>query len=177
MALQSLTTSYPIRCLSCITCVVGLAACPAVAGEMAGKSRTTGMDHQARQEVRINVSVRPIMRVSQFPADSSARNGAMSTLFCVWSNTATGLYDVRLEFGGNAGIGAARGRPTPFRLEGDGTLVAPTDRQFWVRNRVAEADGQNCFAKQSILTSMITTDRIRHDLPASGVLTLLIAPQ
>lgn len=80
-----------------------------------------GIASEARKEIRIRASVRPTMRVRQLPASATADGSRTQLLFCVWSNSPIGRYDVGIKLGSSQarwGAGAL-----PARLAWGGTAA------------------------------------------------------
>jgi hypothetical protein len=89
-------------------------------------SRDSGLVPQARQQIRIAVSVRPTMSIRQ-QKTAVGHQGA----FCVWSNTSTQQYDVRAEL--------RRTGSEPVELR-------------W--NEMATADGSDCPNSKALLARL-----------------------
>lgn len=125
---------------------------------------------EARREIRIAVSVRPTMRVLQVPAASKGSD----FLFCVWSNSSTGRYDVGIALEGSKMPVAGRVMPV-LQWRGSGP-VAGNDGLLWIRDQRASGGDPACSTRESFLTAMATSNGKRGDPPASGLLTILVSP-
>ena len=135
-----------------------------------------GIASEARKEIRIRASVRPTMRVRQLPASVAADGSRTQLLFCVWSNSPIGRYDVGIKLGSSQarwGAGAL-----PARLAWGGTAVtASHDGQLWIRDQFAGANNPTCSTKDSVLTAMAAGYGKLGEMPANGVMSVLIVPQ
>jgi hypothetical protein len=129
---------------------------------------------EARKEIRIAVSVRPTMRVQQIPMASKTGDPGNDLLFCVWSNSPAGRYDVGVELEGSA---PDSGSVFPAKLQWGGNgPVAGNDGLLWIRDQRASGHDPACSTRESAFTAMAASNG-KRGAPVSGVITVLIAPQ
>ena len=131
----------------------------------------SGIVPLAHQQVRITVSVRPTMTVRQNAIGNNRRWPDVRLSFCIWSNSPTRSYDVRVEFD-DGQVASQSQRPAPLQIRWNSESVAPivAGRASWIRDQIAEGDSASCERISSILETM-NVER------SSGLLMLMISPQ
>lgn len=130
---------------------------------------------EARKKVRIAVSVRPTMRVQQISMASKTGGSGNEFMFCVWSNSPTGRYDVGVDLKGSL---PHAGSLFPSKLQWGGNgPVAGSDGLHWIRDQRASGLDPACSTRKSALTAMVAGNGQQDAIPVSGVITVLIAPQ
>lgn len=166
----------PVESTPVLVCLsFGLLSLSAQAMASPAEAGVVGIAPEARKEIRIRASVRPTMRVSQLSA-SAAGGSRTQLLFCVWSNSPIGRYDVGIKLGSSQIQGGAGALSA--RLAWGGTAaVASHDGQLWIRDQLAGVNHPTCSTKDSVLTAMAARYGTWGEMPANGVMTVLIAPQ
>ena len=153
----------------CLLC--GLIELPAPTAALPAKAPISGIAPIARQQVRITASVRPTMSVRQNAVGSNRRWPGVRQSFCIWSNSPTRSYDVRVELDERQ-VASQLQRPVPLQIRWNGEPVAPVigNRASWIRDQFASGDSASC----ELVPSIFETMNVKH---TSGVLTLMISPQ
>lgn len=165
---RSLTTLLGVTCL-------GLPALTAAMASPTG-NRAPVIISETRKEIRIAVSVRPSMRVRQMPAAGPANSYGNDLLFCVWSNSSSGRYDVGIILEGSEMPGDRRAFLSRLQWGGNEPVVG-TDGLLWIRDQLASRDDPACATKQSVLAAMATSSGTGSEMPAGNLITVLISPQ
>lgn len=130
---------------------------------------------ETHKEIRIAVSVRPTMRVQQIPVAIKTGGPGNDLLFCVWSNSPNGRYDVGVDL--EASVPVA-GSLLPVKFQWGGNVpVSGNDGLLWIRDQRTSGHDPKCSSRESALTAMAASTGKRGDTPANGVVTVLIAPQ
>ena len=158
------------RLLPCFL-LCGLVEWPTPAMALPAKAPISGIAPLARQQVRITASVRPTMTVRQNAIGNNRRWPDVRQSFCIWSNSPTRSYDVRIELD-DGQVASQSQRPAPLQIRWNGESVAPivAGRASWIRDQLAEGDSASCERVSSILETM-NVER------SSGLLMLMISPQ
>lgn len=172
MGCRLLSRPRLIRLLCCVT--VGSIGLSTKVEASPSNSQVSEIGGQVRTEIRIIASVRPTIRVRQMSKANAPSHTDANYLFCVWSNSPTGVYDVGFEYWNDQGDGPDRATKLAWGI-GEGVVTA--HGRLWVRDQIAAADHPNCSTERSVLTTMTAIHGKKNGSQLTGVVTVLIAPQ
>lgn len=153
---------------------IGLLLFCAPAAAAAAPHGAEGIGPVATKEVRIIASVRPtmlVMRSAGEPRPTADPNG-----FCIWSNTPSRRFDVRLGYSSDEPTSASGPDRIQFRWGASDPSTVGDGQSILIKDQAAGKDASTCLSNVAYFKANAQRDESAAGRTA-GVVTLMISPQ